>query len=86
MAKLFTLQVLLSITAINSWNVIQLDINKAFLNGTLNEEIYMDLPFGSPKQGENIVCKLNKLIYGFHQASCQWFSTFTTSVLDDGFT
>ena len=46
----------------------------------------MDLPLGYHSNGENLVCKLNKLIYGLGQPSRQWFSTFATSLLAAGFT
>ena len=64
----------------------QIDVKTAFLNGELDEEIYMDqlLCFKSKGQ-ERKVCKLKRSIYGFKQASRQWNIKFHHAVLKDGF-
>ena len=47
----------------------QMDVSTAFLNGDLKEEIYMKQPEGYIEEGkENLVCKLNKSLYGLKQA------------------
>ena len=56
---------MLAITAIRNLQIHQMDVKTAFLNGDLEEEIYMEQPEGfvAPRQ-ENKVCKLVKSLYG----------------------
>jgi len=65
----------------------QMDVKTAFLNGYLKEEIYMQQPEGFVQKGqENMVCKLNKSIYGLKQASRQWYMRFDQVIKTCGFT
>ena len=51
----------------------QMDVTSAFLNGDLNEEIYMAQPEGYIlKEAEGLVCKLNKNLYGLKQSPRCW--------------
>ena len=64
----------------------QMDVKTAFLNGNLEEEIYMDQPEGfSVKGKEHMVCKLKKSIYGFKHASRQWYLKFNDTITSFGF-
>ena len=46
----------------------------------------MELPLGYKIKGENLVCRLNKSIYGLRQASRQWFKKFSIALTSHGFT
>ncbi|KAG7560507.1 Retrotransposon gag domain [Arabidopsis thaliana x Arabidopsis arenosa] len=89
--KLTSVKFILAISAIHGFSLSQLDISNAFLNGDLDEEIYMRLPPGyADRQGDslppNAVCRLNKSLYGLKQASRQWFLKFSQTLLSLGFT
>ena len=59
----------------------ELDFKTTFLNGELNEEIYMEQLVDFIIQGqEHKVCKLNRLIYGFKQSSKQWYLRFRCAI------
>ena len=63
-----------------------MEVLTAFLNGHLEEEIYMEQPEGyiKPEQ-EHLVCKLKKSIYGLKQSSRCWSKAFTGFMTEIGF-
>ncbi|GKE18378.1 zinc finger, CCHC-type containing protein, partial [Tanacetum coccineum] len=63
-----------------------MDVKTAFLNGELDEEIYMNQPQGFILlRNENKVCKLIKSLYGLKKAPKQWHQNFDEVVLSDGY-
>lgn len=64
-SKMTTLGAVIALAAQNNWTVYQMDVKGAFLNGDLQEEVYMEQPPGYVAQGQkHLVCKLNKALYG----------------------
>ena len=69
-AMLKSIRILLSIATFYDYEIWQMDVKTAFLNGNLEESIYMVQPKGFiQKDQEQKVCKLQKSIYGLNQAS-----------------
>ncbi|KAL0540172.1 hypothetical protein IC582_024402 [Cucumis melo] len=64
----------------------QIDVKTAFLNGNLDEEVFMDQSEGFMVEGkEHMVCKLKRSIYGLKQASRQWYIKFNDTITSFGF-
>ncbi|OMO84630.1 Reverse transcriptase, RNA-dependent DNA polymerase [Corchorus capsularis] len=84
--KPVTVRLVLSIAVSNNWGLHQLDVNNAFLQGELTEEIYMQQPhLFHDKSFSKHVCKLNKAIYGLKQAPRAWYHALSTFLLAYGF-
>jgi hypothetical protein len=64
----------------------QMDVKTTFLNGDLEEEVYMKQPEGFPSSdGEQLVYKLKKSLYSLKQASHQWYLKFHNVISSFGF-
>jgi hypothetical protein len=71
-SKKDSLRVILTLVAHFDLELQKMDVKTAFLNGDLEEEVYMKQPEGFPSSdGEQLVCKLKKSIYDLKQASRQ---------------
>ncbi|KAK1627567.1 hypothetical protein QYE76_001882 [Lolium multiflorum] len=85
-ARLTTIRVLLFLAASHGLLIHQMDVKTAFLNGELEEEIYMEQPDGFVVDGqEGKVCKLLKSLYGLKQAPKQWHEKFERTLTAEGF-
>ncbi|KAK8921120.1 hypothetical protein KSP39_PZI020446 [Platanthera zijinensis] len=85
-AKLNTVRVLLSVAVHHQWPLLQLDVKNAFLNGDLQETVYMQQPPGFETTGESQVCHLRKALYGLKQSPRAWFDKFSKALREIGFT
>ncbi|RVW86582.1 Retrovirus-related Pol polyprotein from transposon RE2 [Vitis vinifera] len=82
-----TIRLVLSVAVSNGWILCQLDVNNAFLQGTLTEHVYMTQPPGFIDQDSpSHVCKLKKAIYGLKQAPRAWYQELRSFLLQSGFT
>jgi len=81
-----TIRLVLSIALQHNWPLRQLDVNNAFLHGSLSEEVYMQQPPGfiHPEKTHH-VCRLRKSIYSLKQAPRAWFQTLQKFLSDYGF-
>lgn len=62
-----TIRTILSIAVFKKWSFRQVYVNNAFMNGELNEEVYMQQPLRYVQYGEDerlLVCRLTKALYG----------------------
>jgi hypothetical protein len=85
-ARLTTIRVLLSLAASFGLTIHQMDVKTAFLNGELEEEIYMDQSNEFIANGqEGKMCKLLKSLYGLKQAPKQWNEKFDKLMTSVGF-
>ncbi|CAL1370718.1 unnamed protein product [Linum trigynum] len=80
MAKVVTICLLIAIAVSKGWPLYQLHVNNAFLHGDLEEEMYMKVPQGFDKEGDNNVCRLRKSLYGLKQASRNSYQKFTLAL------
>nr|GEY65575.1 hypothetical protein [Tanacetum cinerariifolium] len=68
------------------FTVYQMDVKKAFLYRTIDEEVYVMQPpgFQDPKFLHRVY-KVEKAMYGLHQAPRAWYGTFSKYLLNNGF-
>jgi Reverse transcriptase (RNA-dependent DNA polymerase) len=68
-----TIRLLISLTAQSKWHIYQMDVKSAFLNGVLEEEVYIEQAPRYLKEGCEIkVLKLKKTLYGLNQTPRAW--------------
>ena len=85
-AMIKSIRILLSIAAYYDYEIWQMDVKTAFLNGYLEENIYMMQPDGFITEGqEHMVCKLHKSIYGLKQESRSRNKCFDQVIKSFGF-
>ena len=85
-ARITSIRLLFALASIYNLCIHQMDVKTAFLNGDLNEEVYMEQPEGFVLPGnEHKVCKLTKSLYGLKQAPKQWHEKFDSVILEYGF-
>ncbi|KAK8685120.1 hypothetical protein V6N13_041128 [Hibiscus sabdariffa] len=85
-SRITSIRMILAIATLRNLEVHQMDVKIAFLNGELDEEIYMEQPEGHVVPGqERKVCKLVKSLYGLKEAPKQWHEKFDNVMMTNGF-
>lgn len=77
-AKINTIQNLISLATNFGWCMQQYDVKSAFVYGDLKKEVYIDPPLAfNGYLYKNQMCRLKKILYGLKQSTRPWFSRFT---------
>ncbi|WJZ92452.1 hypothetical protein VitviT2T_011444 [Vitis vinifera] len=84
-ACISSVRALLAVAAARKWDLFQMDVKNAFLNGDLSEEVYMQPPPGLSVES-NKVCHLRCALYGLKQAPRAWFAKFSSTIFRLGYT
>ena len=75
MARYTTIRSIISLASLLGWKLHQMDVKTTFLNGDVEEEVYIEQPgFFLIHGKESHVCKLKKSMYGLKQAPWAWYS------------
>ncbi|KAI3770566.1 hypothetical protein L6452_01704 [Arctium lappa] len=85
-ARLEAIRLFFAYAVYKDFIVYQMDVKSAFLNGKLNEEVYVEQPpgFYDPKY-PNYVYKLDKALYGLKQAPRAWYDTLSSFLISENF-
>lgn len=85
-ARLEGVRMLLAFAAFKGFKFYQMDVKSTFLNGILEEEVYIEQPNGfALTEDKDMVCKLHKALYGLKQAPRAWFKRLHAHLIKIGF-
>ena len=85
-AHMDTIRIVLAIVVQSKLYVYQMDVKSAFMNGYLDEEVYVEQPQGYEFQGqEHKVYRLKNVLYGLKQAPRSWYSRIDSYLIENGF-
>ncbi|GJT53910.1 retrovirus-related pol polyprotein from transposon TNT 1-94 [Tanacetum coccineum] len=85
-ARIESIRLFLAYASFKDFMVYQMDVKSAFLYGKIEEEVYVCQPPGfEDPDFPNRVYKVEKALYGLHQAPRAWYETLSTYLLDNGF-
>ena len=74
-ARFSSIKAVISVVAEMGWKIHQMDVKTFFLNGFLQEEVYLEQPQGFEiYERDSHVCRLKSALYGLKQASQAWYS------------
>ena len=86
-ARIEEIRIFLAFVAHSNFKVYQMDVKSVFLNGELEEEVYVEQPSGfEDSEFSDFVYFLFKSLYGLKQAPRTWYDTLSEFLLENGFT
>jgi hypothetical protein len=78
---------ILSLSTQMGWRIHHMDVKTTFLNGVIEEEVYIEQPEGFETfDRESHVCRLKRALYGMKQAPCSWYTRIDNYFTGLGFT
>jgi hypothetical protein len=86
-ARYSSIRAVLSIASEMGWSIHQMDVKTTFLNGIIEEEVYIERPHGFEVYNRDThVCRLKKALYGLKQAPRAWYGRIDSYLQSMGFT
>jgi hypothetical protein len=87
MARYTSIRTIIALAAKMKWKLHQMDVKIAFLNGIIEEEVYIEQPQGfEVEDRKSHVCRLKKALYGLKQAPRAWYGCIDSFLMSLGFT
>ena len=84
-ARLEAIHILLAYSSHHNIKLYQMDVKSAFLNGVINELVYVEQPLGFEDRNPNHVYRLHKVLYGLKQAPRAWYERLRDFLIMQGF-
>jgi hypothetical protein len=85
-ARYTSIRAIISLVASMGWNLQQMDVKTTFLNGAIEEEVYIEQPQGfEVHSSDTHVCRLKKALYGLKQAPRAWYARMDSYLTRLGF-
>ena len=85
-AQYTSIRAIMALTSIMKWDLHRMDVKTTFLNGVIEEEVYIEQPQGFEVEDRKThVCKLKKALYGLKQAPRAWYGRIDSFLTSMGF-
>ena len=86
-ARYTSIRAIMALASMMKWDLHQMDVKTNFLNGMIEEELYIEQPQGFEAEDRHThVCKLKKALYGLKQAPRAWYERIYSFLSSMGFT
>ena len=86
-ARYTSIRTIMALASMMKWDIHQMDVKMTFLNGMIEEEVYIEQPQGFEVENRvTHVCKLKKTLYGLKQAPRSWYGRIDSFLISMEFT